>query len=98
MKVARNLAAHEFINILPHPDVSVACDEPAAICMQISIRKKMASSCMRLSKAGIQLTRTGMRRSGRRAAQLGPLASGNRLGGVMRIGRAIIIPAIVTLG
>jgi hypothetical protein len=98
MKVARNLAPHEFLNLLPHPDVSIARDEPAAICMQISICKKMASSCMRLPKAGKQLYKNGDAPFRSAGCAAGPLALGNRLGGVMRIGRVIIIPAIVTLG
>lgn len=59
MKVAQNLAAYEFLNISAHSYVSIACDEPAAIFMQISIYKKMGSSRIRLSKPGDHLQQDG---------------------------------------
>ena len=101
MKIAQDLSAHDTLIFLSHDRLNISLAEAVTILVYISVSKKyqiMVVLAHEIPRSR-EITPHDVDRPRRLAVPCdGLLAWRNRHGGIMRIRRAIIIPAILALG
>jgi hypothetical protein len=95
LQVSRGLAAGRPAKITQHKDMNIARKERRRILLMLLSSRN--GQPKRMNSQAREITLQDGRYWASRAAQLAA-GLGNRHGGIMRIGRALIIPAILALG